>query len=155
MPSAAVIAALTAQETGEGFVMLLEISHAALVDSIRVCNHKDGITSNGDVYQFFPFRAPLIDQTPDSPPRIELVIDNVDRQIVEAIESISTSPDVTMSVVMASDPDTIEVGPYVMKLKDPKYNLYTVSGELSFENILSLPSVKGSFSPADFPGLFG
>jgi hypothetical protein len=152
--SAAVLSALMAQDTSEGFVILLTIDHADLAQPIRVCSNQTDLTSNGDVYQAFPFQVNLPSESDDAPPQVTLSIDNVDRQIVTAVRTISSPPTVDMSVVMLSDPDTVEVGPFTFTLNGVEYDRLTVSGQLGFEQILSQPWPEGTFNPTGFPGLF-
>ena len=152
--SPAVVNALMAQETDEGFVMLLTINHADLAQPIRVASTSTNFTSNGNVYQAFPFEVNLPPEQEDRPPQVTLTIQNVDRQIVQAVRSISSAPTVDMSVVMFSAPDDIEVGPFSFTLNGIGYDRLTVSGQLGYEEILSQPWPEGSMNPTGFPGLF-
>lgn len=61
---------------------------------------------------------------------------------------------VTLSLVMASTPDTIEAGPFTFNLREVEYDAEFVSGNLLFEDILNEPFPADSFTPARFPGLF-
>ena len=157
-------AAITAQETDEVVVVLIELSHSTLADPIRVSSDNAellpvaqvyGTLSNGTEYVFFPFEFTMPDQSEDSPPRASLVIDNIDRSIVQAVREASGEPiAVAVKVVIASDPDTVVVGEIEFALKNVQYNATTVSGDLSFATVLDEPYPEGMFGPSDFPGLF-
>lgn len=148
------VQAANAQETGEVFLILLTISHASLSPSIRVVGNTEDIVSNGETFLAFPFEITLPDDAPESVAQVSLKIDNVDRQIVDAIRSISSPPTVSIDVILASDPDTIEAGPFNMTLLQSDYDVLTVTGELVFEDVLNEPFPGDSFDPVGFPGLF-
>jgi hypothetical protein len=87
-------------------------------------------------------------------PNVTLSIDNVDRQIVNAVRALTGPPTVTVSVVLASSPNTIEAGPYQMTLRDASYDSLVVSGTLSVEDMMNEPYPVDLMTPANFPGLF-
>lgn len=146
--------AVNAQETDEVFLLLLTIDHAELGAPIRVVCDKADVTSGGDTYSQFAFQVSLPDDREDRPPRVTLRIDNVDRQIVQAIRTITSAPSVTLEVVLASDPDTIEAGPFDFELRSARYDALLVEGELGFEPVLDEPFPAQRFTPQLYPGLF-
>ncbi|HOS41941.1 MAG TPA: DUF1833 family protein [Spirochaetota bacterium] len=146
--------AVFAQETDEVFIILLEISHADLAEPIRVCNNSKDIVSNGKTYTAFPFLTATASEHDDQLSTVPLMIDNVGREVVEAIRTITSAPDVTMSVVLASDPDTVEAGPWSYKLRDVRYNAQIVEGQLGHEDILNESYPEGQYDPAGYPALF-
>ena len=152
--SSAAQAAMNAQETAEAFVVLLEITHAAMPTPLRVASVRSEIISNGDTYLGFPFEIPLPEESGDRPPEVELVIDNIDRQIVDAIRVLTSPPTVSLSVILESTPDQIEAGPFNFTLKKATWNQLVVTGTLSYEDILDEPWPSGTFNPSEFPGLF-
>ena len=152
--SSAAKAAIYAQETGEEFIILLTIDHTDLSAPIRVAGARTDVVSRGDTYLAFPFQIDLPQERDDEPPRVNLVIDNVDRQIVTAVRTMSSAPTVTMEVILASAPDTVEAGSFEFTLKRVRYDRLVVSGEVSYEDILDEQFPGGRFVPANFPALF-
>jgi len=148
--SATFKAAAYAQQTSEVFLKLLTIEHDDLASPIRVVDNTENIESNGETYLAAGFDVKL----PDDDGRTTLSVCNVDRVMVQAIRSIDSSPTISLSVIMASDPDTIEVGPFVMQLVDVGYDAFTISGTLSFDDFLIEPYPGDTFSPGQFKGLF-
>ncbi len=142
------------QETGEAFIILLTISHADLPQPIRVCNDGKDIISNGNTFSAFPFEIALPSDEGDQAPKALLRIDNVDRSIVAAVRSVSTSPDVQIDIIRASAPDDIEVSFPDFTFDNIAYDAFTVSGELTLENFLQEPYPAGVFDPSRFPGGF-
>jgi len=146
--------AVFAQETDDVVLVLLTIAHADISPSIRVVNNNENITSNGNLFTAFPFEIELPDNKELGVPRARLTIDNVSREIAEAIRTITTSATVTIEVIRAEAPDTVEITWSALTLKNVKWDMYKVSGDLVFEELELEPFPIGQFSPANFPGLF-
>lgn len=144
-----------AAETDEAVIPLLTISHSSLGEPLRFARNGVDVTSRGNIYLAYPFDIDLPPQDSEKPPRSRLTIDNVDRQIVETIRQIVGPPTVTLEVVLASDPDVVESGPYPFILRNVDYDIGSVSGELTFVEVLTRRFPKGTFSPASHPGLSG
>lgn len=142
------------QETGDVFLALLIIAHDDISPSIRVVNNTQDITSNGNVYTAFPFDIELPDAQESGTPRARLTIDNVSREIAQSIRSISSPPTITIQIIRAAAPDTIELTWAATTLRNIKWDFTKMSGDLLFEGIEVEPFPAGQFSPASFPGLF-
>lgn len=142
-----------APETGEAPLALLTIDHPELTTPIRLSSDAVNTLSRGDTYIALPFRAVLPNDNEEAT-RSRLEIDNIDRQIVEALRSISSPPKVTMEIVLASTPDVVEAGPFDFELQEARYDVLVVSGDLAFEPILDLSVPGDVMSPGLFPGLF-
>lgn len=154
--------AMNAPETDQVFLALLTIVHPELPEPIRVVNDfrpKDEqgvrkIVSRGEDFICYPFEAALPADHEDQLSRVRLRIDNVDREITASLRSISSAPRVVLEVVLASDPDTVEAGPFEFELVTASFDALVVEGELGFEPILNEPFPADSFTPNLFPGLF-
>lgn len=147
--------AIFAQQTGEAFILLLVISHPELAEPIRVCANTEDIESNGHTFQRFPFELAMPPENEDAPPTVQLRIANADRQIVQAVRSLSgEAMSVELSIVLASSPDTVEAGPFDFTLRDVSYDAAVVEGTLMFEDVLNEPFPADAFTPSRFPGLF-
>ena len=140
-------------QTDEVFLVLLEIAHPNITDTIRVVNNNEDITSNGKLFVAYPFEIELPSEDAEQPPLARLRIDNVDRMIVATVRNISTPPTVTIRVVLASQPDTIELLFEGLTMRNATYDAASVSAELVFEQILVEP-VATLMTPGMFPGLF-
>lgn len=134
-------------------LVLLKINHADLAAPILVVNNTVDITSGGDVYTAFPFNIKLPDSLEDAPPRAKLRIDNVSRELGQAIRDMTSPADVTIEVVRGGDPDVIEMSWPAMRLTNTTYEFFTVEGDLEFEDLSREPYPFLTFSPAEFPGL--
>jgi len=145
--------AIFAQETNQVFLVLLEISHASLAEPIRVVNNWESIISGGDTYEAssFTFTPPILEDDKITPAQLKL--DNVDRRLTIASRSISTPADAVAKVVLASDPDTVEVGPFTLKLSNISYNKQTITGDLLFESSIGYNVGTIVMDNISFPGL--
>lgn len=142
-----------AQQTGEVWLCLMTITHPSLPQPIRVVNNNEDITSRGNLFQNFPFEIELPGEDPDSPPRARLRIDSTDRTIVNAIRTISSPPVITLEVILASQPNTVEIAFDGLTLREVTYDVRSVSGELVFESIFTEP-ITTQMTPSRFPGMF-
>jgi hypothetical protein len=152
--SATARAAIYAAQTDAVFLQLIEIDHEDLEDPLRFVNNTESVVHGGNTYLPFPFRIDLPDEKEDTITNATLTIDNVDRQIVTAVRTLATAPTITWKLVLASSPDTVEAGPFEFVLRNVRYSLYTVSGELVYEDRLNLEIPKLKFTPEYFGGLF-
>jgi hypothetical protein len=147
--------AIFAGQTGEVFVCLLTLSHPSLDVPIRVCNDAVSVTSNAVEFIPYPFQLVLPDEDDGVAPQVTLEIDNVDRQIVAAVRRANGEPiSVELSIVLASQPDIVEAGPFSFKLRSVNYDKSVVSGTLQFEDLLNEPMPGDTMTPSRFPGLF-
>lgn len=151
--SATAVAAMMDETTDEVFLPLVTISHADLAQPIRVVANNENIISRGNTYVGYPFDLELPGQADDSPGEARLRIDNVDKQIVEAIRLITGPPSVLIEVILASAPDTVEIAIGSMTLRDVSYDAATVEGVLRFEDV-SVEPIGAIITPERFPAIF-
>ena len=142
------------QETDDVFLVLLKIDHDDIDPAIRVVNNNESITSNGETFVAFPFELTLPDSRGDGTPTARLVIDNVSREIAESLRSITSAPQITIEVVRAAAPNTVEITFAPFTLRNVRWDMRKVSGDLMMEEIAIEPFPIGQFAPAQFQGLF-
>ena len=152
--------AVFSQETSEIFLLLLTIQHVDIgtPDTLYFVNNYENIDSTAsgslETYTAYPFAIDLPSDFEDQLPEVKLMIDNVDRSIVETIRTLSSPPTISLSVVLADSPDTVEAGPFEMTLRGTEWNYLTVTGSLQPEDILNEPYPGDAYTPQNFPGLF-
>lgn len=146
--------AVNASETGEAFLLLLTISHDELPEPIRVVNNTEDIVSRGETYQGCPFEFELPGDDAERVESVQIAVDNVDRRIVDALRQISGAPKVDLEVILASEPDVVEAGPFSMTFVSAEWDAIVVSAQLGYEDVLTEPFPGHAYVPADYPGLF-
>ena len=145
--------ATNAAQTAEVLLVLVEIDHDYLITPIRIVDNTQDIISNGYTYTGFPFKLSLPSEEKDNPRSAKITISNVDRSIIATLRTLTTSPDFSVGVIRAANPDNIEMGWYYFKLKDISYTVESVSGTLVYENKLDYNISSEKFLPQDFPSL--
>lgn len=151
--STSAVQALMAQETDAVFLILLTIEHESLAVPIRVVNNNVNIVSRGNTYQAFAFDITLPNDD-GGLPVAKLTMDNIGLELIETIRSIKSNPTVTIEIILASSPDTVELAVYDMTLKSVQFNAYTVSGDLIVEDILNQPLHGSMIDSSQYRGLF-
>lgn len=134
-------------------LILLTIDHDDIDPAIRVVNNTEDIVSGGNTFVAFPFELPLPESSEDAPPRTRLKINNVSREIGEAIRLLATPPDVKIQVVRQDDFETVEMELPGYRLKNASYDALIVEGDLVREDLTGEPYPSLTYSPAEFPGL--
>jgi hypothetical protein len=117
-------------------------------------NNNVNITSGGSVYTAYPFEAVLPDDKEEKEPAAEIRIDNVDRSLMDEIRSIQSPPTITISVILASSPNTIEWGPLDMETRGVTYDAQTIIISLAYSAFTQEPFPYLTFDPVNFPGMF-
>ncbi|MFN7115023.1 MAG: DUF1833 family protein [Alphaproteobacteria bacterium] len=146
--------ALNAPETAEIFTVLLTIAHPDLEVAIRVCDGGADVTSRGALFTAYPFALALPEDEDGRAPRARLSIDNVERQIVEAVRRLTSSPFVTIEIIRRAAPDVVEARFEDFRFTDISYDSQVVEGDLTVEDFTAEPYPAACFSPSLFPGLF-
>jgi hypothetical protein len=136
------------------FLHLLVIDHDTMPAPVRLVANTEDVVSDGETYTAFPFRCVLPPAVQGELPQLDLVVDNVTRELVDEIRSIATPASLTISVVLAATPDTVEVGPYLLEVVGAAYDRHEVRLSLAAEPLLTEPYPQGLFTPGQFPLLF-
>lgn len=156
--------AFTAQESGEVPVVLMTFEHQDFAGPLRLSSDPTtrlsedplqyGIVSNGDTYLFCPMSVQLPDDMDERAPAARLMIENVSRELVAFIRSVTTPGTCRIVLVLASDPDTMEVEYPILDLRGVQYNADTLTVELGLDALDTEPFPAGAFVPSSFGGLF-
>jgi hypothetical protein len=113
------------------------------------------ISRSAGTFQPAAFEITLPEETPDKLPQVQLSIDNVDKSMSTALRTLTGRVNVMMEVVLASSPNTIEVGPFTFQLMSCSYDAEKLTGVLGLEDDLLNTAFPGAtYTPANSPGLF-
>lgn len=152
--SANALRAMLAQETGEVFLVGVTITHPAIATQYLVNNNAVVHRAAGDFLPA-PMRITLPAQVDDQIPQVQIVIDNVDREVLRLIRTVSGVPQITLEVFLASSPDTVEAGPFDFSLMSVVYDVLTITGTLGYQDdVLNQMVPAQSYTPPNSPGLF-
>jgi len=134
---------------GEVWLVLLKMGDTYVV------NNNEDVVSRGQTYTAYPFDVFLPPDSLEKSPTVTLRIDNVDRSLTEWIREQSEPPAVTLEIVLASDPSSVEIKIDNLLLVDVSWTATTITGTLRLEDIFNMefPSRGSIYDPAQFPGL--
>lgn len=146
--------AMLAQETGEVFLVCITITHPSITTQ-RLVNNTQPLVRAAGTYNPCPMQLTLPSERADQLPQVNLVLDNIDRTVLEQIRTITGVPAVTMEVVLASSPDTVEAGPFDFSLLSATYDVLVINGVLGYmDDILNQQVPAQNYTPTNSPGLF-
>lgn len=154
MPSVTFNQASNAVETGEVFLSLLEFTHKDLAEPIYFVDNTVAIQSNGITYLPYPFRLTMPDDKVGVLPTVQLSIDNVDRSLNELIRDLVNPPNVTLKIILASNPNAIEIQLDDLKLRNISFDAFTITGALIMDSPLGRNFPASTFNPKQYPSLF-
>jgi hypothetical protein len=154
--SATALQAMLSQQTEQIVLTCLKITHPELPAPLRFVNDRADLTRADGVYQAAAFEFRLPDDTEDNVPAGEVVLDNVDRQIIEVVRPLQQAPQIEVNFVLADTPDVVEVGPIEFKLRQFSYDAQVIRGRLGYEeDFLTQSWPRYRFTPRYSPGVFG
>ena len=153
-----------AQEMSDVPIILITISHNDLSEDVTISSDPTetlssgayGTTSNGIEYTQLPFEIVLAEQSDNLLTRATIKIDNVSRAIMSAVRAASNEPpEVKVQIVLATDPDTVEVEIDGLLLNDIKATALVVEAYLEPEILQAEKYPKNTINQSDYPGVFG
>lgn len=137
------------------FIPCLTINHPSFTDPIRLAYNTESVMRTAGEFKPYPFQINLPSQVEDEPPSMTLTVDNTDLEVNDAIRTITGQPTVTFDVVLASSPNTVEAGPFVMGLQNAQADAQTITGTLGYEiDLFSQLVPSNQYLPTSSPGLF-
>ncbi|HID8537156.1 TPA: DUF1833 family protein [Stenotrophomonas maltophilia] len=153
--SPAAARAVVAAETDELLLCLLTITHPDL-QTIRIVNNTEPVARGSTVWQPYPFEASFPDDTDDATPNVSLRIDNVDRDITRQIKALQgPRPQVRLEAVLASQPGTVEMGPFNFTVLQVDFDIMELSVQIGYqEDFLNQGVPAQTYTPSNSPGLF-
>jgi len=150
--------ALNAPQTDKVFLLMLEIASDQLPEPLYfVQNNEDierTVATIARTYTAVNFTATPPTQENGSAQDTTITISGINRQIIEAIRSITEAPDMTMFIIRSDAPNVTEVGPWNFKLMQVSYDKTSVSGSLQRKTALNRNLSTITVSTLNFPGAF-
>lgn len=163
--SPAALRAVFAPESSDTLIVLLTLSGSNLQENIRLADNYTkrlyendeeiayGVTSQGLDYYFLPFSLSLPTED-DAAPRAQITLNDVSRRILPQVRRLTTAPSIAIKLVLASNPNYVEVDFGEFLLANISYSGESITGELTLESLEVEPFPCDSFTPSYFPGLF-
>lgn len=155
--SATTLEELFANETSEVFIALVTIDHPSLGSPIRVCNNNVALATTTPPATYAPVEFDFVPapETDSQTPKARVQIDNIDRAMTEAVRTMDQRrATFTAVLVKASDPDTVEAGPWTYHVHDVEADERSLTATLGprYSGRRAIPRTR--YTQAGFPGLY-
>lgn len=148
--------AILAQESGDPVLWLVEITHPALADPLRLCSDVQPVNSRGRL--FYPARmaVSLPDQVEDRPARASMTLEDVTHELRAELLALSPlrAPRVTAEIVLGSDPDVTQRAFRGARIVKASLDLVSVEAELAAPSALTRACPWQQFTPDMAPAVF-
>jgi hypothetical protein len=151
--SPALLAQLYAQESDVPFLMLVTLIHPSFT-TIRLVNNSEDIVSNGETFTAFPMRIRLPVDDGETSREVAIEFDNVSRELIDEVRTVTSPIDVKLEMILASNPDDVQVTLDELKMRNVTYNKSVVSARLYLDSFLNVELTSERYSPKLYPGLF-
>lgn len=133
--SAAGLGELAAQETGTAWLVLLTLDHPDLDRPIRVTSDGVATTSNGEVFESFPFEVTLPDDVEGRAPQARLRIDNTSQEIIALLRGLVTPPSLAIQIVRSTNPDVVEREWAGLEWRASSWDIGAITGTLAVDDL--------------------
>lgn len=154
--SPAALQAMLAEQTDEVPLMCVTISHSSFASPYYLVYNNEPLQRAIAEFEPFAFQLALAPESEDALPQVQMTIDNIDRKILQAIRTLPAGERVsmTMEVVLASQPDVVEVGPVNYKFLSIDFDQAQITGTLGFDDDLLNTTLGQTYTPVNSPGVF-
>ena len=136
-------------------LVLLEINHPFLSQTIRLVNDNRDFLLNGNNYLAMPFQITRQNDVQGEIPKVSLVVSNVGRSLIRWVDSTGGGKGATISIVLArrSDPNKEEER-VSLNIERVSVTTQTVTFSLIVQNNFTVRAVKTLYDMKRAPGLF-
>lgn len=148
------LSAVFRQHTDEAFILLAQFAHWPTNEVYYAALNTENVVSNGQVYTATWFDIVLPEISNRSPQGCQVSIDNVDLRLVGLLRSITEPLAVEIRVVLASQPDVIEMEFTDLVLREATWDVSKITGRLVSEDPLNQAFPAHQYDPRSFQGLF-
>ncbi len=121
-----------------------------------VAGSMDPVISNGQQFEPYAFDIVLPSESIDSIDQVSLVIDNVDRSLMDGLRAASDPLEFTIQIALLSQPDVIELELNNLFAQQIEFDAQTISATLILDDIWNqkFPGVGEQYDSVQFPRLF-
>ncbi|MBO9717530.1 MAG: DUF1833 family protein [Pseudoxanthomonas sp.] len=152
--SPAAAAASLAAQSPEVWLACLVISGPGL-ETMRIVNNTEAITRAAGEFAAYPFEAELPEDGERAGGTATLRLDNIDREVTRLLRDYTGIATATIEVVLASQPDTVEIGPLEFAVLGAEYDELVIQLSLGHEEDLLNQRVPAqAYQPSNSQGLW-
>lgn len=151
--STAAKAALFAQETDEALIVLITLNQPSWAQPLRLAQWDQDVTSRGNVYLGARVEVVLPEMGRDGVGPGKLALRVVTADLIALIRTINGPIEVTLEIVRAADPDTVELPAQVLEVAEIPWTMNEIEMPLVFADLATQRYPADIMGPAIFPGL--
>jgi len=151
--SNALLGELYNQQSGDPLIMLVTLTHTSF-STIYLCDNIEDIVSRGNTYTAFPMMISLPSENGATTQKAQITFDNVSLDLIDEIRTVTSPIEVALEVVLASDPDTVEISFEELKIQNVSYDSVSIRADLYLDDFLNTELSSERYTPTLFPGLF-
>lgn len=141
------------QNSDDPLLMLVTLSHDSF-SPIYLVNNRENITSRGNEYTAFPLEIKLPTDDGQTAQKAQIQFDNISLELIDEIRTVTNAIDCQIEVILASDPDTVEISYDEFKIQNVSYNDTTITADLVLDDFLNTEISSERYTPSIYPGLF-
>ena len=146
--------AINDAETAEVVLTLVTLDHADWAAPVRLVNDVADFAHDGETYTAAGFQVAMPDQAEDRNAAMRWTLQDVDHDVAVLLRTTNDVIDIEVSYVLASDPDTVQAGPFEAEIRQAELRYGSVSGALVVYPVMEeVANASFRFSTGDFPGL--
>ena len=164
MPTISFRSAAYSEHLSDTPAVLVKITHPSLTSPVYLSSDASqristdplvyGTISNGFTYLFVLMSVNIPDDSRDTPPRTQLVLENVEADIVAVVRSMNSLAAVELSLIMAARPNVIEAHYSGLNIVKATYDAEKVTLDISREPFTHEPWPSDRMSRSRFPALW-
>jgi hypothetical protein len=147
------LAQLYGERSDDPLLMLVTLTHTSFT-TLRLVNNTEDVISRGNTHIAFPMRINLPAEDGVNVLKSQIQFDNVSLDLIDEIRSVTTPIDTTIELVLASDPDTVEISFNEFKISNVRYDSRTINADLFLDDFLHTELTSERYTPTIYPGLF-
>ena len=145
---------LFGQTSNDPLLSLFELSHPSFDETIYLVNNAEDVVSNTITYTSFPLTLAMPSDDGESNRQVSISFDNVSLSLVEEFRKVTTPIDCIIRVVLASNPDNIQIEFLDLKLVSVSITSSIITARLIMDDFLHVELTSEKYTPQNFPGLF-
>ncbi|OFX06354.1 MAG: hypothetical protein A3E78_11695 [Alphaproteobacteria bacterium RIFCSPHIGHO2_12_FULL_63_12] len=134
--------AIERQHSDDAALELVWIQHPDLIEAMGFANNTEDVVSNGRTYLGFPFELTRPDES-DGQALGSISIQNVDREIGDEVLALDGPLTISLYVVLADDPNEIEIAIEDLVLRGVEGDAMTISGDIGLRYDLATIAYPG------------
>jgi hypothetical protein len=137
-------------------LVLAELDHHGWGQPLRLVANTENVVSNGKTYTAAGFEIAMADQVEGHNGEMRFSLVDADTSTLALLRTTSDVIEVTVSWVLASDPDTVYAGPIDAEIRAAEGQFGMISGALTTYPVLSENAVAGDrfrFNHKHWPGV--